>query len=43
MEDKQLSIYEEKMTIKQVSSALGVSESTVQRYIKKVFPEKIEN
>lgn len=42
----QLSIYdgnEKTMTIKQISEVLGVSESTVQRYIKKVFPEKIEN
>ena len=48
--DKQLSIYDgdsltikETMTVKEVAEVLAVSESTILRYIKKVFPDRLKS
>lgn len=42
----QISIYEELkelMTVKEVSGALGIGETTVLKYIKRVFPDKLKS
>lgn len=41
MEEKQLSIFEKEMTVKEVAVALDIGETTVLKYIKKVFPGKL--
>lgn len=43
MEDKQLPLYEKRMTVKEVAEALGTAESTIRNKVRELFPEIVEN